>query len=334
MAAARGMLPVAPDDMLRILIRLAADADAEIAATAVKTLDGWPESELTAQLRAPDCRPEVIAYFAAAPGSAAALHEAIITNRAASPAVVAALALKVPATLLETILYNRSRLLEAPEILQNARRNPSATPQILGLVSEIETEFFSSKKREYLIDEPEAAAEGRDESPGLEAGLSLEELPLEDLALEGLPLDPQEREAAILNRINRMTVREKMRLALMGTRELRAALIRDTNRQVCQSVLQSPKLSVGEVESFAAMRTVSEEVLRQIGNSREWTKSYQVVQNLVRNPKTPPMISQRMLIRLQNRDLLLLSRDHGIADAVRRNAQRLISQRKAPSMKG
>jgi hypothetical protein len=126
-----------------------------------------------------------------------------------------------------------------------------------------------------------------------------------------------------------MTVSQKVRLALLGTRETRAVLIRDTNRQVSASVLQSPKLTVSEVESFAAMRSISEDVLRSIGNSKGWMKSYSVVQNLVKNPKTPPMISQRLMFRLQSRDLMLLSRDHGIPDGVRRNAQRLLSQRTA-----
>jgi len=52
-----------------------------------------------------------------------------------------------------------------------------------------------------------------------------------------------------------------------------------------------------EVESYAAMRNVSEEILRQIGSNRELCKSYGVVHTLVRNPKTPPMISQRFLSR-------------------------------------
>ena len=118
-------------------------------------------------------------------------------------------------------------------------------------------------------------------------------------------------------------------LALKGTREMRSVLIRDTNRQVTQGVLQSPKLTIGEVETFAAMRSISDDVIRQIGNSKEWTRSYVVVQNLVKNPKTPPMISQRLMFRLQARDLMMLTRDRGIPEAVRRNAQRLLNQRNA-----
>ncbi len=329
MAAARGLAPVSPGEMLLLLTHLARDPDAEIAAVAGQTISEWPEVDLIAQLRTPDCRTEVLAYFASTPQAGAAAQEAIITNPSAPAAVVAALALHVSSSLLEMILYNRSRLLDFPEILQNAKVNPAASQQILGLVREIETEFFGLKKREYLVGGSESEAATQDDYLDLVA-----EMPPDDLSLEGLPLDPQEREAAILNRLNSMTVRQKVQLALMGTREVRFILIRDSNRQVCQSVLRSPKLSISEVESFAAMRSVTDDVLRQIGNSKEWTKSYAVVQNLAKNPKTPPAISQRMLFRLHARDLMLLSRDHGIPEAVRRNAQRLISQRKVSKSTG
>jgi hypothetical protein len=124
-----------------------------------------------------------------------------------------------------------------------------------------------------------------------------------------------------------MTVRQKIRHAMMGTREVRSILVRDTNKEVARAVLQSPKLTESEVEGFSAMRNVADEVLRDIGNSRNWTRSYNVVHNLVRNPKTPPMVSQRLMIRLQNKDLHLITRDRGISEVVRRTAQRTLNQR-------
>ena len=46
--------------------------------------------------------------------------------------------------------------------------------------------------------------------------------------------------------------------ALKGTREERAILIRDPNRIVATAVLGSPKVTDGEIESFAAMKNVSD----------------------------------------------------------------------------
>ena len=40
-----------------------------------------------------------------------------------------------------------------------------------------------------------------------------------------------------------------------------------------------------EVESFARMQNVSEDVLRIIGSNRAWLKSYGVVLGLTKNPE-------------------------------------------------
>jgi hypothetical protein len=320
--AAGGLLPLPPEEMLVLLVRLARDPEEEIAQKAARTLKGWPEHEIIAQMQSPKCAPEVLEHFAGA--SSAAVQEAIILNPEARGTVIAKLASSVPAPLLETILYNRVRLLDFPEILQSIKNNMAATPQILGQVQEIETEFFGSKQRSYT------AVTSEPESPVIQETLDLEgELAPEDLALEGLPVDPQQREAAILRRIAGMTVRQKMQLALMGSREARAVLVRDSNKEILRCVMQSPKLTIGEIESFAAMRQVSDDVLRNIGNSRTWTKSYSVAHNLARNPKTPPMISQRMLLRLLPKDLMMLARDRGVPEAVRGSADRLLKQRNA-----
>jgi len=142
-----------------------------------------------------------------------------------------------------------------------------------------------------------------------------------------LPLDGEEREAAIAHRITSMSIREKIRYALFGSREIRSVLVRDSNKEVARTVLRSPKLRENEVESIASMRNISEDILREIGNSREWTKSYIIVQNLVKNPKTPPLISQRLMFRLRAQDLMLMKTDRSIPDSVRSNATRLLKQR-------
>ena len=150
-----------------------------------------------------------------------------------------------------------------------------------------------------------------------------------DLALEGLPAERDERQTTIANRLSKLSVREKIRYALFGTREIRAVLVRDPNKEVARNVLHSPKLTENEIESIAAMRSVADDILREIGNSKEWTKSYAVVQNLVKNPKTPPLVSQRLMNRLHTQDLTLLSRDRSISDAVRHQAARVLKQRTA-----
>ena len=63
-----------------------------------------------------------------------------------------------------------------------------------------------------------------------------------------------------------LPIAERLKLASKGTREQRAQLIRDSNRMVATAVLTSPKLTESEVEAFAKMGNVSEDVLRIIGD--------------------------------------------------------------------
>ncbi len=328
--AARGYAPLAAEEMVQLLVHLSGDEDPEIARQAEGTLADYDKEDLIVLVRSRECKPAVLEYFAANAVSIPIL-EGIVLNPLTPASAIADLASRLPVSLLETVLYNRNRLLETPEILTALSRNPSITPEVARLIQEIETEFFAGKQTAYRVtSEASAAAVDPAASP-----VSADEDPDgAEESLEGLPLEPEEREAALSQRLSSMTVRQKIQQALLGTREARAILIRDPNRQVARSVLQSPKLSDAEIESFAAMRNVSDEILREIGNNRTWIRSYRVIQSLVKNPKTPLLISQRLLFRLANRDLSLLSRDRSLPEAVRRNAERTLSQRSAHKLTG
>ncbi|HSI87681.1 MAG TPA: hypothetical protein VK918_01415, partial [Pyrinomonadaceae bacterium] len=101
----------------------------------------------------------------------------------------------------------------------------------------------------------------------------------------------------------------------------------DPNRIVNQAVVNNPRITEQEIEKIASMRSITEEVLRQIANSRQWSRSYMVVHNLARNPRTPIANVLTILSRLQLRDLAALSKNRNVSDAVRRQALRLSQAR-------
>ena len=72
--------------------------------------------------------------------------------------------------------------------------------------------------------------------------------------------------------------------------------------------MQNPRLTENEVEKIASMRSVPEEVLRQIAGNRNWARNYLIVHNLARNPRTPIANAMNILSRLQLRDLVGLSK--------------------------
>ena len=321
MMIAQGLAPIPPGLTLELLVFLLKDPEPDVSAQAAQTLAAWDEGEVIAHLQNRDCAPAVLEHYGA-PSNPDRVLQAVISNPSSPAGSISLLAQTVPAHLLEAILDNRNRLIDSPEILERILLNPSATPEIRRLAQEIENEFLGGKRRDYAVEEPVEAAPEAPLTALLEG-----EVPPEDLSLEGLPAEGEERHEAIRNRLSSLPVREKIRYALFGNREIRAVLVRDANKEVARNVLHSPKLTENEIESIAAMRSVTEEILREIGNNREWTKSYSVVQNLVKNPKTPPLVAQRLVNRLRSQDLALLTRDRGISDAVRHHAARTLKQR-------
>jgi hypothetical protein len=320
MLLARGSAPLPPGQTLELLVRLLRDEDQEVAARASQTLDSWDEEEVAAHLRSLDCSVSVLEHFALT-GRADSVLQAVIANPATPAASLKELALNAPEHILERILDNRVRILESPDILENIKNNPGLASETRRIVQEIEIEFLGNKKTDYSVAEAPAP------NPAVEEILLESAIPPEDLFLEGLPTDPGARQTELGKRISSLSPKQKIQYALFGNREIRAVLVRDTNKEVARSVLRSPKITENEVESIAGMRGVAEDVLRDIGTSKNWTRSYIVVQNLVKNPKTPPSIAQRLIFRIRARDLALIAKDRGIPEAVRYNAVRALNQR-------
>jgi hypothetical protein len=158
-------------------------------------------------------------------------------------------------------------------------------------------------------------------SRGIEpqTGLSTSDDPLVDTDSGGPAAEGEgdtERQSAS-QRISLMNVAERMKAAMKGSKEERAILIRDPNKLVSVSVLSSPKVSESEIEGFAKMANVSEEVLRIIGMNRAWLKNYGVVAALTRNPKTPLSVSLHLVQRLNDRDLKMIAMDRNLQEPLK-----------------
>jgi hypothetical protein len=140
--------------------------------------------------------------------------------------------------------------------------------------------------------------------------------PLIDVEDSAEPVEEDERESGI-QALAAMTFPQRLKAAMKGTREQRAILIRDANKLISTSVLSSPKVSGAEVESFARMQNVSEDVLRIIGSNRAWLKSYGVILALAKNPKTPLGMSLNFMARLTTKDVGKLAVDRNVPEALR-----------------
>ena len=124
-----------------------------------------------------------------------------------------------------------------------------------------------------------------------------------------------------------LPIMQRIKLAVKGTRDHRAQLIRDSNKLVSMAVLSSPKITESEIEAYARMANLTEDVLRVIGTNRAWTKNYNVIAGLAKNPKTPPGLSMTFLQRLNEKDLKALTTDRNAPEAVRLAAKKYVKQK-------
>lgn len=129
---------------------------------------------------------------------------------------------------------------------------------------------------------------------------------------------------SLYNKILNMGVAEKIKLALMGSKEARDILVRDSNKMVAVAVAKSPKLQESEVETISKSRQVCEDVLRQIAGTKEWMKSYTIKLNLASNSKTPIPIAMKLLSQIRVPDLRKLAKSKNVSGAIATQARRLV----------
>ena len=125
-----------------------------------------------------------------------------------------------------------------------------------------------------------------------------------------------------------MDIAGKIRLAVVGDAAARSILVRDPNKQVQFAAISSPSMRESEATAIAHSKEVGEDILRYIGNKREWLRSYEIKRALIFNPKTPVGISLRFVGHLRANDLKLLSKSRGVPNPLKTAARQRMQQKK------
>jgi len=136
-----------------------------------------------------------------------------------------------------------------------------------------------------------------------------------------------EKRDSTLQKIARLDIKGRIQLAMKGTKEERSLLVRDGTKLVALAVLESPKISDGEVERIASQKNVLEAVLRQIPMKRRYAKQYTIIRNLVFNPRTPMDVSLGLVKNLLVTDLKNLSGNKEVSETIRKMALRMLKQK-------
>jgi hypothetical protein len=137
---------------------------------------------------------------------------------------------------------------------------------------------------------------------------------------------PTKRDST-LQKIGKLDIKGRIALAMRGSKEERSILVRDGTKLVALAVLESPKVSDGEVEGFAQQKNVLESVLRAIPMKRRFAKNYNITRNLVFNPRTPLDLSLTLMKNMLIHDLKNLSGNKEISETIRKVALRMFKQK-------
>ena len=331
-AAARGALPLPRAALTRLYLHLRTDPDEGVRFDAESSLGQLTPEFLLEVLSDPSCDPIVLEHFVPVAVRDQQLAEKIVFHVNANATTLSAIAGDGNAAVLDLVLTNQERLLKTPGLIDRLSVNPALRPDQRGRLLDMIDRFFQGEAQRA------AAAAG----PGAEIGETLDaeqvanilEINVGELFAASEIMDAQEFAESpdlvvrsAFKKILTLNTAQKAILAMKGGREERIILVRDTNKVVSLSVLKNARITEGEIEAIAAMRNVSDEILRNIGASREWSKLYVVQANLVRNPRTPPSISTNFVNRLNNKDLRVLAGDRNVPEIIRRMAKRTFDLR-------
>lgn len=146
-------------------------------------------------------------------------------------------------------------------------------------------------------------------------------------AMKKVKVPGSEERGSSLQKISKLDVKGRIQLAMKGNKEERSILIRDGTKLVALAVLESGKITDGEVEKFAGQKNVLEAVLRAIPMKRRFAKNYNVIRNLVANPRTPIDVALGLMKHILVADLRNMCSNKEISETIRKLALKMFKQK-------
>lgn len=277
-------------DRVTVLVVLGHDKDPQVAGRAREALSGFGTAGFVSALEGP-LEPVVIKNIVAMNRESDSVLAMAAMNPATDSATIKELAETGPEEVVVVLMEARTRLAADPSIIDALKSNPLAPVSAL--------------------DNLKATIEGGAAGHGHAAHKPEEE--------EGLNL---------YQRVQRMDVCGKMKLAFMGDKEARGLLIKDSNKIISMAVLKNPRITEEEISRLSEAKSASEDVLRYIARNKEWTKNYAIKLAVVNNPKTPLSLTLRLLDFLSEKDLQKLGKSKSVPSVLASSARRKFEMRR------
>jgi hypothetical protein len=212
MMAAKGLVPLAPGDMLAALFMLLFDRDPTVRDTAEKTSISLPDRILSSALRDENVPPPVLGYFLGLLWEKDTYAELLVLNDSTPDEAVAEIASRCSARTAEMVSQNQLRLLRHDNVIRQLCQNSRASKSIIDGVCDFAVrsgvalgDVPQMKEARVRLFGPEAA-----ESPP-DPGPTAEEVLAEyagELKSETAPPMEEGRRLNLTQRIMKMNVAE------------------------------------------------------------------------------------------------------------------------------
>lgn len=348
MMAAKALVPLAPADMLGALFMLMYDAEEKIRETAGKTASTLPDRIAASGFRDEGVQPVVLGWFLEVYATNDTYAEMLILNASTPDSALAAIAAGCSQRIAELIGQNQLRLLRHEQIVRQLALNPNAGGALIDGVCDFAVrngldlpdvpQMVAAKVRLFG---PEAASKPIALGPTADeiiaefgVGVNEAEVPTDSEKAQKLAEQEQRLEEGkkltLTQKIAKMSVSERIKLANKGNKEVRSMLIRDANKLVAVAVIRSPRITDAEVMAQAINKGAHEDVLRVVYTHREWTRKYPVRLALVKNPKVPAQVLMRFLNTLAESDVKSLAKDKNVSGAIQMMAKKMIQRKNEP----
>ena len=324
--AAKAMLPMDPKDMVTLLSLLLSDSDKEVNNAAQKSLESLPAYLLLTVLDG-DLDADVIQAVTNIHQKDEAILVMIALNRNTGDETMVFLASNAPESVANVIAENQTRLMHNPSLLNALKSNPSVGKSV---VDRVEAFLISIGKLASKTDEAPVSA-GIEHNQIKETDVSVlqekEAVAIDDeLKREKEVVTEAERES-FYKRVQHLNVSEKIKLALLGNKEARDILLKDSNKLVSSTVLKNPKITEDEIVKVVNSRSVADDILRQVANNKEWLKKYPIKLGMVNNPKTPLAVAMRLMAQLNGKDIQHLAKSKNVSSALSTAARKIVTQK-------
>ncbi len=292
MAVCTGGAHLAPAERAEILAVLAGDADEMVASRAQDAILSQPIESFVEALKREHAIPALFSYAARNLADKPGVCDAMVQNKNCPAESLVPVVRHLSTLGIQALMEELDRVSQSPALAAALEHSSSLTVEQKNQLRELHGP--GNPIDEAALAEAVAAAEP-------------------DIA----------RRQTLIERLAKMTVAQRVQFAIKGGSEARRTLIRDSNKVVQRAVLQSPRLTDQEVEAFAAMSSLTDEILRLIAGNRVFRKNYTVVRNLINNPKSPLDITLHMLPMLNAIDLKRLTTNKNVPETLRTTAMKL-----------